>query len=356
MSIRQLSLTDFRNLTSTTLDFHPSLNLIYGANGSGKTSLLEAIHVLCQARSFRQKQLKKCIQHNKDSFLLFGRFSEYKAGLSKSGKKLEIRINGETIKRRSTLVSKTPTNVVDSQSFALITGPPEKRRQYIDWCMFHVEQSYTEHWAQFRHALRQRNKLLKTGQNLNLLDYWDEYLVKPSIALQNMRIEYCSRISQTLNHELNDLVSDMDVSMQYQQGWEDGLSLQESLLKSRGRDIRRGFTNTGIHRDDLRILSEGRSAIDVLSRGQLKRLSLALLVAELKIVSRQTKYSIILLIDDLRAEMDESAQTLVYRALLDMDVQLFVTNIDARLSGGLQDKEFKMFHVEHGMIRTRKFS
>ena len=106
MAIRQLSLTDFRNLESTTLDFHPSLNLVYGDNGSGKTSLLEAIHVLCQARSFRQQQLKKCIKHDKPNFLLFGRFDGYKAGLSKSDKFLEIRVNGESIKRRSMLVRK----------------------------------------------------------------------------------------------------------------------------------------------------------------------------------------------------------------------------------------------------------
>ena len=84
MTISQLSLTDFRNLRSTTLDFDPRFNLIAGENGSGKTSLLEAIYVLCQAHSFRTHQLKQCINHNKSNFLLFGRFSDFKAGLSKS--------------------------------------------------------------------------------------------------------------------------------------------------------------------------------------------------------------------------------------------------------------------------------
>ena len=78
MSLRQFSLTDFRNLQSTTLDFHPSINLVYGENGSGKTSLLEAIHVNCQAQSFRQRQLKKCIKHGSDRFLLFGKFETHK--------------------------------------------------------------------------------------------------------------------------------------------------------------------------------------------------------------------------------------------------------------------------------------
>ncbi len=354
MSIRQLSLTDFRNLQSTTLDFHPSLNLVSGNNGSGKTSLLEAIYVLCKACSFREHQLKKCIHHDRNNFLLFGRFPKYKAGLSKSDKKLEIRVDGESVNRRSLLVSKTPINIVNADSFSLVTGSPQQRRQYIDWCLFHVEQSYTENWIQFRHALRQRNKLLKTRRDLNLLDYWDEYLIRPSMVLHNMRIEYCKKIAKTVNLELSDLVSDMNISLHYQQGWKNGLTLAESLRNARGRDISSGFTNIGIHRDDLLILSDARPATDILSRGQIKRLSLALMVAELKIVSKQCAQEIILLIDDLRAEMDESAQRKIYQALFEIDLQLFVTNIDGKPNRSLEGKDFKMFHVEHGMIKVRK--
>ena len=97
MAISQLSLTDFRNLKSTTLDFDRRFNLISGDNGSGKTSLLEAVYVLCQAQSFRTHQLKQCIRHDKPGFLLFGRFDGFKAGLARYKDRLEIRINGETI-------------------------------------------------------------------------------------------------------------------------------------------------------------------------------------------------------------------------------------------------------------------
>ena len=93
MSIRQLSLTDFRNLRSTTLDFDADVNLISGENGSGKTSLLESIYVLCQADSFRSHQLRQCVCHGKSGFLLFGRFTDFKAGLSKTDKKLDLCYN-----------------------------------------------------------------------------------------------------------------------------------------------------------------------------------------------------------------------------------------------------------------------
>lgn len=354
MSIRQLSLTDFRNLQSSTLDFHPSLNLITGDNGSGKTSLLEAIHILCQGRSFRHHQLKKSIQHGKESFLLFGRFSDYKTGLSKSEKNLEIRLNGETLARRSLLAIQTPVNIVNANSFELITGSPEQRRQYLDWCMFHVEPKYTEYWSQFRHALKQRNKLLKSKQDLQLLDYWNDYLIQPSMALHELRSNYCQIISDLLANEISDLLTGMSISLKYQQGWKQNTSLLQSLKTNRDRDIRSGFTNSGIHRDDLVILANAEPAADVLSRGQLKRLSLALLMASLRVVKAKSHRPIILLIDDLHAEMDKTSQKKTYEELLEMDLQLFITNIEASIPEPIKSKDFKWFHVEHGMIKSRK--
>lgn len=356
MSISQLSLTDFRNLQSTTVDFHPSINLISGDNGSGKTSLLEAIYVLCQACSFRTHHLKKSIQHGENSFLLFGRFDDYKAGLSKSDKKLEIRVNGETIKRRSSLVNKTPINIVNADSLNLITGSPQQRRQYLDWCMFHVEHSYSEHWQKFQHALKQRNKILKTKKDLNLLDYWDDYLIRPSLVLMQYRQSYCDEISKQIGLEMVDLLNDMDVEIEYQQGWDRSMSLQESLRINRGKDIKAGFTRTGIHRDNLVIKVNGYAAVDVLSRGQLKRLSLALIIAALKILKKKCDRPLILLVDDLRAEMDELAQKKVYQILLNLGLQLFITNIESRVPDAVKGKDFKMFHVEHGIIKPRNSS
>ncbi len=356
MSIRQLSLTDFRNLQSTTLELHPKINLISGDNGSGKTSLLEAVYVLCQGCSFRNYHLKKAIRHGKNNFLLFGRFDDYKAGLSKSDLKLELRIDGETIKKRSILVNKTPIKIINADSLELINGSPQKRRQYIDWCLFHVEQTYQEYWIQFRHALRQRNKLLKQKKDLSLLDYWEEHLIQPSMILQRYRMTYFDEIRKLLGNELSGLSNDIDISINYQKGWKESQSLKEALVKDRDRDILAGFTHSGIHRDNIIIQAGGLPAAEVLSRGQLKRVSMALLLAALKIVKKHNNRPIILLIDDLHAEIDETAQISIYKSILNIDLQLFITNIKDHVPRPLQGKDIKMFHVEHGMIKPRKFS
>jgi len=356
MAIRQLSLTDFRNLRSTTLDFSSDTNLVTGANGSGKTSLLEAIYVLCQAHSFRTHQLKQCVRHGQSSFLLFGRFTGFKAGLSKSDKKLEIHVNGESIKRRSELVRRVPVRVVNPDSFELIDGPPQKRRGFIDWSLFHVEHDYAETWGDFNHALRQRNRLLKSRQDLHLLEYWDGHLVRPSISLQLMRQHQCQQLREIMITEFGELLDGIPIEIEYRHGWPAGTELSDALKQQRQRDIKSGFTNAGVHRDDLMFTSEGRKADEVLSRGQSKRLCMALLMASLKLVGQKTGKQIILLIDDLHSELDQTAQQKIYRQLTDMDLQLFVSNIDERLPEGLHTKEFKMFHVEHGTIKPRNFS
>ncbi len=356
MAIRQLSLTDFRNLNSTTLDFDRRFNLVSGDNGSGKTSLLEAIHVLCQAQSFRTHQLKQCIQHGQSGFLLFGRFDGYKAGLGKSDRKLEIRIDGEVIKRRSDLVRKTPINIVNSDSFALIDGAPARRRAFLDWCMFHVEPEYADTWRRCQHALKQRNRLLRSRRDLNLLDYWDQQLIEPSLKLAELRAGYSQRLQRIIDGELGEVLAGIELGLRYRRGWADNRSFETSLVEARQRDIRQGFSGIGIHRDDLELTSNSYPVGEVLSRGQAKRVCIALLLAVLKLVHEAREDGVILLIDDLGSELDQAAQKQVYEQLDGLKLQLFISNIEARVPAAMTAKEFKMFHVEHGIIRPRNFS
>jgi DNA replication and repair protein RecF len=356
MTIRQLSLTDFRNLASTTLDFHPEVNLVYGENGSGKTSLLEAIHVVCQAQSFRSHQLRPCVRHERDGFLLFGRFDSFKAGISNAGKKLQIRIDGENIGRRSDLVRRAPINVVNADTFQLIEGSPQRRRRFLDWCLFHVEHDYTEHWVAYQHALRQRNRLLKSRRYLQLLDYWDEHLARPAEIIAAMRRDYCEQIARLLRSELAELVDDLAIELTYQNSWSREQGLRVSLESLRQKDLRLGYTSAGLHRDDIRLTTSAQSCAEVLSRGQAKRLCVALIVAVLSIVARHRSEPIILLVDDLRTELDESAQRRVFAILSCMNLQLFISNISQSVPDTFEAKEFKLFHVEHGIIRPRIFS
>eukprot|EP00494_Astrolonche_serrata_P019267 UN19470 len=119
------------------------------------------------------------------------------------------------------------------------------------------------------------------------------------------------------------------------------------MQDARQRDLKSGFTTRGIHRDNLQLTSDGRPVSEILSRGQSKRLYLALLLAALELVGRNSLNRIILLIDDLGAELDQQSQQLIYDQLLRLDLQLFITNVENGIPAGLEAKEVKMFHVEH---------
>ena len=133
------------------------------------------------------------------------------------------------------------------------------------------------------------------------------------------------------------------IELQYRQGWPEGIELKRSLLDQRQRDIQSGFTNSGIHRDDLVLTSQGRKVSEVLSRGQSKRLGIALMLAALRLVNKSSQQRIILLIDDLQSELDLAAQKRVYQQLMEMDLQLFVSNIDSECRRLSRQKNLKCF-------------
>ena len=171
-----------------------------------------------------------------------------------------------------------------------------------------------------------------------------------------MRRNYCEQVVDLLRGELADLVDDLAIEMSYQNSWDPGQGLRAGLESLRQKDLRLGYTSAGLHRDDIRLTTSGQSCAEVLSRGQAKRLCVALIVAVLAIVARQRSEPIILLVDDLRSELDESAQKRVYEILSGMNLQLFISNISQSVPDIFEAKEFKLFHVEHGTIRPRIFS
>ena len=188
------------------------------------------------------------------------------------------------------------------------------------------------------------------------MDYWDQYLLQPSNELYVMRKQYSEKLQLVIRDCFEEILEGIPLAIEYQQGWPSDTDLPQSLEQSRERDLRLGFTGPGIHRDDLELRSDGIRVGEVLSRGQSKRVCLVLLLAVLKLVSDSSHNPVILLIDDLHSELDQHAQQLIYRQLLQMDLQLFISNIEQVVPAAIEAKEFKMFHVEHGIIRPRIFS
>jgi len=153
MHLGSLSFDGVRNLTSVSLDCHSKANIIYGANGSGKTSFLEAVFLLGRGRSFRHRDLRLVISRGVDQLVVTGKVarpdnsSSHQLGVSRSSKGgFEARCNGKNLASAAELAAELPIQLVDAHSFSLLEGGPLQRRQFIDWGVFHVEHGFANLW------------------------------------------------------------------------------------------------------------------------------------------------------------------------------------------------------------------
>ena len=366
-AVERLDIDRLRNLSRVSIQPSPTLNLITGPNGSGKTSLLEALHILSLGRSFRSSRLEPLIQAGSDSFQLFARFSDgATAGVQKSqdARSRLLKFNGEKQKNWQQLIQVMPVQLFNSDSFALLQGGARVRRTFIDWGVFHVEHGFLPAWQMMSRCLSQRNALLKRGQSrINTqLSGWDEQLVACAERVTASRISYFDRLLPFLHEAVLELLPDIPKipEFEFYQGWPLEQSYEQALSEALTGDLRYGMTRKGPHRADIRIKAGGLPADQVFSRGQQKMLVCAMKLAEIRSlkVARPTVRPV-LLVDDLASELDPVNRQRVLRALSALETQGFYTAIEqeelgdlARLRCGAGEiVDIRQFHVEHGKIQ-----
>lgn len=361
MSIDLLRFTYFRNLASKQISFHPKLNLISGRNGSGKTSVLEAIYYISTGRSFRSRTIETIINRNdpqRTEFILFGHLSDnfgsHHVGVSKSTvQPSQIRVNKETVRSASQLAKISPTVLIDPLSFELLNGPPGQRRQFLDWGVFHVEHPFSVHWSNYINCLKQRNSLLRSAKIDRIsLDVWDRKLVEFGEQVHQLREIYFEKFQKQLKAFLNYFALDENIKVSYSKGWDKNKLLNEALDQFREKDIERRFTQPGPHRADIKLTLYGLPARESLSRGQQKLLVIAMYLAQIQTLMEAKQRKTVVLIDDVTAELDKENLTRVFNKLLMLDAQAIVTLLNDSVLEQLKQNHssYKMFHVEHGQM------
>jgi DNA replication and repair protein RecF len=177
VTIKRFTAQGFRCLVDVELEPGPRYTLIYGANASGKTSLLEALAYLGRGKSFRGAPPANLIQHGEQEFVLFGQVEVggrlATVGVRNSRSGLEVRVDGDGGGGAAALAAALPLQVIDPDVHNLVSGGPDERRRFLDWLAFHVEPDYLSLWRQFRRALKQRNAALKAGGSRQSLQAWD---------------------------------------------------------------------------------------------------------------------------------------------------------------------------------------
>ena len=247
-----------------------------------------------------------------------------------------------------------PLQVINPDTFSLLEGSPKLRRTFIDWGVFHVKhQDFFPLWKRMQKALKQRNSLLRHGRiNDFELTSWNLEFEKAATVIDQLRDEYIQKLTPVFNRVLSELSDLNNLTIQYYRGWDRDRSLQEVLTSALERDMRSGYTHAGPQRADLRIRVGKGSAVDILSRGQLKLVVCALKLAQGFLYQEMQNKQCIFLVDDLPSELDIPNRQKLCQLFQTMKCQTFITCVDkgALANCWLPDTDVKMFHVKHGQI------
>jgi DNA replication and repair protein RecF len=334
-------------------------NIVHGVNGSGKTSLLEAIHLLGRGRSFRHRDLRLVVSHEADELVVSAKVNKtdplktHQLGVRRSSSgQFAARLDGKTIQTAAQLATVLPLQLIDAQSFNLLEGGPLQRRQFLDWGVFHVEQSYSQLWGRFQKTLKQRNQLLRHGRiDADSLRAWTTELAPLGEQISTYRKRYIEGLIPHIEAVAREFDGLGSLDIEYYQGWSDEVSLSEAMALDNKRDLAVGTTSHGAHKADMRVKVGGAPAADVLSRGQTKLLVYALKLAQATYFRDQAGESCVFLLDDLPAELDYHHRQQVVSCLYGLNCQFFVTGVDKKDFDVLvKDNAHQMFHMEHGAL------
>jgi DNA replication and repair protein RecF len=358
MKLDKVQISQFRNIDDLSLTAHNSLNVFLGENGSGKSSILEALHYLGFARSFRTQKHKNVISHSKLAFTVFCSTTvengqQQKFGISRHvDDTCTVNINGQKSKRATDLASYLPIQIFTPQSSELLLGAPKLRRRYLDWLLFHVEHSFNLDFQIYNKSLKHLNALYKTSHTDEGLSYWNNMLCEKGEAINDIRSRLLNEhLIQLINANLKEFLPEFSFEISYYRGWEKGINLSDAIFKNRFRDQKNGFLSVGPHKADLRIKTHGINAHEILSRGQLRMLVAGMQLAQTQYLHTQTSKSSIFLLDDVGAELDEEKRKVFISRLNTPETQLFVTAIDIKQLDFLKNyNDKKVFHVEHGQV------
>jgi DNA replication and repair protein RecF len=374
MALVKLQTEHFRNLAGAPVNFSPSINLLFGENGSGKSSVLEAIGYLGLGRSFRVSRHQAVVSHGQRKLTVFGGLDSghdkesrllpapdnvirHRLGISRDtgAKETLLRVDGEPVRNMSVLAKHFPVSVIDPGVFDIVAGGPGNRRQFLDWLAFHVEPSFAALWQQCQRVTSQRNQILRNGRlDEALLKVWDAQFADLAETMSKAR----SHTFQLFSEAFFNLVGEMTapwvegLRIEFYPGWDDSQLLLDVLKSHREQELKMGHTLYGPNRADVRLKFQGRPVAETFSRGQQKTLVILMKIAQGVVMSRLKK-QVTFLLDDINAELDVGHRAMLAARLNELECQVFMTSIEPPKPEQLWQHplpDYRVFHVEHGKM------
>jgi DNA replication and repair protein RecF len=346
MVLKAMELVNIRSYENGLFEFSEGVNIIVGPNASGKTNLLEAIHIVCQGKPFKSSD-SDMIRRDKEWGRIDASFSEGERAVKlKKEPPEKLFVIDDIDKKRLLGNSLIPLVLFEPSHMLLLGGEPERRRNYIDSLLSQVEPHFKKILSSFKRVLAQRNRLLKQDNaSVSQMFVWDVRLSELAGEIVEKRIAYVEKINDMFtenyrsvsgNNENLKLVYETKMSKKQYAN-----SLLQRLKSSFELDRLRGFTGFGPHRDDLSVLIDGNEARQSASRGETRSIVLALKIAELDLITEKTGKKPLLLLDDVFGELDGKRRRMLAQTM--KDNQTFITTTDA-------DAIVKSFMADYNVI------
>ena len=354
MILARLDVGNVRNIASAHIDLAPGANLLLGPNGSGKTALLEAVHMLIRGRSFRGGRPDALLRRGEERVevgagLRDAGLGDVRLSYRRSlGGRAELRRDGKPVRQLSEIAGLLPIQLLLPDLADLVFGGPAGRRQWLDWGVFHVKHGHAGTLRSYARALRHRNTLLKARDH-RTLPSWTAQLAELGDQLAEAREAYFDDARAEVQAALAALDEDLAIDFSYARGWREG-ALADALANDFDWDCRTGTTHSGPHRADVEMTCGGEAASATLSRGQGKALASALLLGQAQRLDAQGRPSLFL-IDDVGAELDDAHSERFYGRLATMGSQIIATSANPAASAMLgAGTGGRVFHVKHGQF------
>ena len=326
-----------------------------GKNGSGKTSVLEAIYVLGRGRSFRSADYRSLIRDGVDRFQLVasiraGDGTSARVGMERGAAGFTVRVNGEPARTLAQLARLFPVLLINPDSHRLVEGGPQQRRRFLDWGVFQSEQRFLDVWKRFRSALRNRNAALRRYQDVAAIRAWDPAFVEFGGELDRLRRIYLENLAREFSVLASHLLPNVSLGLHYRAGWPQNKSLAESLLEALHQDRRLAQSRVGPHRGDLRVSVEDVRAVGRVSRGEQKLIAAALVLAQARALAANHGGRCVLLVDDLPSELDEPSRLLLLQALASTPAQQWLTSIEPMALPMFKSGHTVRYRIEAGSV------
>ncbi len=359
MQLKKIKINGFRCYESLELCFDQRINVFSGANGAGKTSVLEAIYFLSTGKSFRSKRNKNLINHLFDELTVFSEYEDIDNNVNKVGVNLNkalkktSKLNAKKIKTQSVIAHALPVVSIDPDSYLFLDKPPQYRRSFLDWLVFHVKPKYLSVWSRVSRCQKQLNHLYREKRYKELKE-WELLYVKYGEQLSEMRREVFVQLEELIHKKINEIIPELSsLELFFYQGWAKENTLTEQLEKDRTKNLMYGNLSNGVHKMDIKNTINQNIAHENLSRGQKKLVSIFYYLSYIELLSSQLKTNPILCLDDMDAELDNHKTQILCDFLQTCDNQVFISTVEpGKLMNVLNNT--CLFHVEHNQINRVK--